>query len=145
MSSLYLENSKQNFSEDSKDYKITLEKCPNGGFHCQEILKLINDLFSSADQCIANKEYFKALELKEKAFITTSSIKNEKCLPCGNLFRQMIYESVQENSRDLEKMTTGIFKKKKYLPHLRKSREILANMELIIKKKTNLKQIKKQA
>lgn len=116
----------------NEEDSIILESCPNGGHNCQFLLKHINEIMAHARDCIANKDYQKALELKSRAFNETISLRYEQCLSCTNFFRNTILESVNNVVCDLQKMTSGIFRNKKYLSALRRAEALLNEMKIKI-------------
>ncbi len=120
--------------KDLSDKTIELDKCPNGGLFCPDLLENVNNLLHNANLYAQNKEYSRALELKETAFNQIVQLKNDRCQPCGTLFREVILNSVKMYITDLEKMSSGFFGKKKYKYHLKNAERLFKRMENYLEK-----------
>lgn len=118
-----MENSKNNIETKTfqKEKSITLEGCPQGGEKCNDLLKKVNNLLFLSNQHMLNKDFIRALEMKEKAFNETVILQSEHCFPCGGLFRKFIYDAVNDYILEMEKMSKGLFRKKKYAGQLKKA------------------------
>ena len=125
-------NIKRAITGDKKNEEdsFILESCPNGGFNCQFLLKHINEIMAHARDCIVNKDYQKALDLKSRAFQETIYLEYEQCLPCTHLFRDIIIESVNNLVLDLQKMTSGIFRNNKFETTLQQAEALLDKMKI---------------
>lgn len=97
---------------------IELENCPRGGLSCKVQLALMNELLIKARKYIESKEYKAAFLLFEEAFNFSFDIKPIHCQNCTNLFRNTILNSMSLAIFDLERMTHGLFTKKKYTSYL---------------------------
>ena len=109
---------KETYRKKQEENKIVLESCPGGGKHCMGTLKKLNDLLSKANTYVNEKEFDIVVEFKLKAFEETFKIKQQQCLKCTLFFREIIYDSLSENEKELRKFTTGFFKRKKYIYQL---------------------------
>lgn len=97
---------------------IQLESCPQGGFLCVEQLSLINKKMSTSRQYWTNKEFVQAIEELKIAYRKTFEINQSTCIQCADLFRATIRKSMEAIQKDLQDMTSGLFKAKRYQPSL---------------------------
>jgi len=111
-------------SRTNDDRKIVLEHCPNGGHRCQSSLKKMNDLLLNANDAIAAKDLRNAMKYQSEAFKETFQITHEKCVPCADLFREIIISSLETQIHDLTKLTTGFLRKKGYQSTLERAKKL---------------------
>ena len=121
-------------SKEQSHNTFELDTCPNGGFHCHDLLESVNNLLHDANLFVENKEYNRALELKEKAFNRIAELEKERCQPCGALFREVILNSINTHVTDLKKMSSGLFGKKKYKYHFQNAQRLAKRMEDYLEK-----------
>jgi NAD-dependent dihydropyrimidine dehydrogenase PreA subunit len=110
------EKSDVKLNENSES--IQLENCPQGGFLCVEQLSLINKKMSNSRQYWTNKEFAQAIEELKIAYRKTYEINHSTCIQCADLFRATIRKSMEAIQKDLQDMTSGIFKANRYKPSL---------------------------
>ena len=108
------------FSLKEKDYlkdmedKIELVSCLNGGKYCQTHLEVINKRFSSSNQYILNKDYYRSIESLKSAYEETAELSESSCSQCAELFRETITKSLENIQGDLLKMSNGFLKPKRF-------------------------------
>jgi hypothetical protein len=108
-------------SEKENDYLkyeedfIELTSCPaSGGLRCKDQLAFINEQIKASQICWINKDFPKAIEVLRKAYFKANEVNQASCIPCANLFRNTIINSIEVMESDLRKMATGFFSKDKY-------------------------------
>jgi hypothetical protein len=94
--------------------KIELISCPGGGNVCRQHLTGINQSFVESHKHQQDKNYMRAIELLKTAYYSTEDLQKETCKRCAMMFRSTITRSVEEIHSELHKMSTGIFKNKRY-------------------------------
>jgi hypothetical protein len=99
---------------NDKEGFIELESCPKGGMNCTEHITLINKKMSKSRNLILNKDFERAIEELKIAYFKTTDLAEPSCLKCAELFRSTITKSLEVIQKDLQKMTTGIFKAKRF-------------------------------
>ncbi len=94
--------------------KIELISCPGGGNVCKQHLAGINNYFVESQKHQQDKNYRRAIELLKSAYHSTEDLQKETCKKCALMFRSTITRSVEEIHSELHKMSTGIFRNKRY-------------------------------
>lgn len=101
-------------SHNSDDNKIELLGCPSGGNNCKTQLALINKNYAESARHQNEKNYQKAIELLKSAYYKTHEMQKSSCVQCAALFRTTITRSLEDMHKELERMSTGIFRNKRY-------------------------------
>ena len=94
--------------------KIEMVNCSLDKVLCVEHLSLINKYYIESNEYYLTKDYQRSIEALKLAFNATYEIHNSSCLKCAELFRSTIISSLENISLDLERMTTGLFKSKRF-------------------------------
>jgi hypothetical protein len=94
--------------------KIELVSCPYGTKICDKQLSAINRSFVESRAFRKDKDFTRSVFALNDAFVETSELKDSKCAKCSNLFRATITESLEKIHDELQGMSTGLFKTKKY-------------------------------
>jgi hypothetical protein len=94
--------------------KIELINCPGGGNVCKKHLETINQSFIDSTKHQQDKNYLRAIELLKDAYHATEDLQLEPCIKCAMMFRTTITRSVEEIHSELHKMSTGLFRNKRY-------------------------------
>ena len=110
---------------NSSQNKIELLSCNSGAKQCKEHLKIINKCYSEANNYHFEKDYLNSIESLRSAFLNTTSLNEVSCVKCANLFRSTITQSIENINGELQKLTTGLFRKKRYQMSYRVSCEVL--------------------
>lgn len=118
---------------NKKQDNIQLLSCPQGGNNCMDLLKRINDYLFEANQHRMNKNYIQALKLKDRAFKETIILEGEHCFPCADLFRKFILNSVSEYISELDKMSRGFLKRRRFYEQRMLAVEYRKSMEQYIR------------
>jgi len=105
--------------------KIELVSCPHLGEGCKKHISEINESFLASNKYFRNSEYSRAIEELKSAFYTTNEINTNSCISCAELFRSTIQESLENIHEDLQKMTSGIFRRKQYQSSYELATEVL--------------------
>lgn len=100
---------------NSGQEKIEVVKCKADGINCKGYLKAINNNFLQSSYHYQNKDYRRAIEALESAFEGTVAIQCNTCSKCVKLFRTTIIETLTKYHAELKSMTTGIFRKKRFI------------------------------
>ena len=108
---------------------IDLVECPNGGEVCKNQLNYINEKIQSSRVNWLNKDYPKALDDLKNAFETTFEVDKELCIPCADLFRATILKAVENIFDDLQQLTSGILRKKRYQSELELAEKVLRELK----------------
>ena len=133
---------RSSLSESDKAYidvrqdKIELRHCPQNSFKCREHLSVINENYRTFEDYIQAKDYFTCIENFKNAYYTTLELKDTSCLKCAVYFRSMIYESLKAMHQELGKMSTGIFKNRRYKSCYLKAAKVLQEFENIGQRST---------
>lgn len=114
--------------EDNQEV-IELLHCPRGGGKCVEQRKSMNEYLISARDFFASKDYSRGLLVLKSAYMTTFNLDNDPCVKCADLFRNHIIESCEEKVNELKRMSTGLFKRKKFIPELEAASVLLKEMK----------------
>ena len=90
--------------------KIELLSCPTGGKICDKHLSAINDYFVESRSFRKDKDYIRSIYALKSAFIETAELTDSKCTKCADLFRATITRSLVKIHKELNVMSTGLFK-----------------------------------
>jgi hypothetical protein len=99
---------------NEKQSKFELLGCPFGGNTCQKHLAVINKNYLDSSRHQRDKNYQRAIELLKNAYYKTDELQKATCLKCADLFRSTITSSLEDIHGQLHKMSTGIFRNKRY-------------------------------
>jgi len=116
MSTKVLSYSHLNTRKDNTKNKIELLNCQSGGRNCKSHLSLINQKYSYAHESLIEKDYKNSINALKDAFYIATEIHESSCLSCAAFFRTTLTESLEKINKELHKMTSGVFKKKRYEP-----------------------------
>lgn len=100
--------------QSSEENKIELLGCPFGGNNCKNQLAVINNNYRESAKYQQEKSYQKAIELLKSAYYKTHELQQSNCVKCVALFRTTITNSLEDMHKELERMSTGIFRNKRY-------------------------------
>lgn len=106
--------SEQDLYEHKAESKFELIKCPRNGRNCRIHLNEINKNYSASDYYYQNKEYQESIEALNDAFTKTLELTDETCKGCAETFRYTIIQTLQNIHSELNTLTNGLFKKKRY-------------------------------
>ncbi|RIH63791.1 hypothetical protein D1164_17810 [Mariniphaga sediminis] len=98
----------------NKEEKFELVNCPLKGKYCKRQLPEINQSYSESEQYRKNKEYRNSIDALKNAYSTTTELKEDSCSRCVNFFRSSITESLEDIHGELHKMSTGLFRTKRF-------------------------------
>lgn len=112
------------YFNDSEGF-IEMESCPIEATFCIEPLVLINMKMRISRTRWLNKDYEQAIEELKIAYQKTTEINQNSCLQCARLFRSTITKSMETLHEDLEKMTSGFFKAKRFNSSLKLAASVL--------------------
>ena len=120
----------QTSKKDSKYFNdenlfIELESCPLEGKHCKEHMAFINKNMRVSLGHLLNKEYSQSIEELKTAYYKTTELNEPACLQCAQFFRSTITRSMEQIQEDLQKMSTGIFKVKRFNSSLEQANNVL--------------------
>lgn len=110
---------------NKQHFKIELLVCQAGGHNCKEHLSAINDCYLEANNFHFDKDYLNSIESLKCAFFKTSDLNQDSCVNCAKLFRSTITQSLENINSELQNLTTGLFRKKRYHKSYIASREVL--------------------
>lgn len=99
---------------NDKQDKIELVGCPRVGKECGEHLSVLNKSFLASSRNMRNKEYTMSIEALKGAFYKTNELQESSCIKCAELFRSTIIQSLEIIHEDLQKMSGGLFFRKRY-------------------------------
>jgi len=99
--------------DDSRDI-IELVSCQNDGESCSELRPEINRLLRAARKSRVNKEYRKAIDEIVEAYFLTEQNMADGCRECREFFRETMLNSLNLITAELKKMSSGIFRDKRY-------------------------------
>jgi len=111
--------------ENSNPNKIELQDCQFGGEKCKEHLSVINENYLKFQEYRHRKDYKESIAALKDAFDKTIELHDDPCLKCAALFRDTITESLENVHDELQGMSTGIFRKKRYEPSRLEARYVL--------------------
>ena len=124
----------QTSTKDSKYFNdeklfIELESCPLEGKHCIEHRAFINRNMRVSLSHLLNKEYAQSIEELKSAYYKTTELNEPACLQCAQFFRSTIMRSMEHIQVDLHKMSTGLFKVKRFKPNLEEVNNVLKELK----------------
>ena len=111
---LFSNSKKRNGYWDGSQAPIELVSCPLNGIKCETKRELINASLIASRNYRLNKEYHESIIELKAAFSQTIELQDTTCKSCVNLFRSTIIQSLEQIHGELRKMSTGIFKVKRY-------------------------------
>jgi hypothetical protein len=114
---------------NEKQDKIELVSCPRKGIICQEHLAVVNKCYVESEHYRKEKDFEKSIDTLKSAFYKTTELVESPCSKCATLFRLTITESMENMHNELEKMSTGIFGKKRYQPSYHYAGKVLSEFE----------------
>ncbi len=94
--------------------KIELVNCKSGGKNCKEHLSVINKSFLDSGNYQRSKDYQRSIESLKNAYDLTFELQEASCIRCAELFRSTIIQSMENMHDELHKMSTGLFKTKRF-------------------------------
>jgi len=98
--------------------KIEMVSCPLQKELCVDHLIVINKFYDESNIFHITKDYPKSIEALKLAYNSTYEINNSSCLKCADLFRSIIISTLEKIHSELEGMTSGLFKSKRFQPSL---------------------------
>lgn len=106
-----------------------LVSCPRGGKNCNGSRAVINESVIASRKYLLNKEYNESINELKNAFQQTNNLQEPVCQQCVQLFQTTIIQSVEQIHKDLHRMTTGIFRAKRYRPSLEYADKVLEELK----------------
>jgi hypothetical protein len=94
--------------------KIELLSCQLETQKCKEHLSFINSSYYNAGNFHLEKDYLNSIESLKSAFIKASELKETSCSKCAEFFQLTITHSLENLNEELQKITTGLLRKKRY-------------------------------
>jgi hypothetical protein len=128
MKKFHLISNDDDYYDDKKGF-IKLENCQYGGQKCIDQLAAINECKLNAQRYILNKEYESAIDELNTAYSFTFGLASPTCQQCAGFFQSIIIKSLEQIKSDLQKMTSGIFRRKCYLPDLLLVNKVLEELK----------------
>jgi hypothetical protein len=116
------------YFNDKKD-KIELINCPFKEKRCTNHLSVINKSFLEADRGRRNKDFNKSIESLKSAFYVTTELQGFQCVECAKLFQSAITQSMENIHGELAGMSTGFFRRKRYLVNYKEAGRVLAEFK----------------
>lgn len=116
------------YFNDSEGF-IEMESCPIEATICIEPLALINEKMRISRTHLLDKNYLQAIEELKIAYHKTTELNQDSCLQCAKLFRSTITKSMEAIHEDLQKMTTGFFKAKRFNSSLELAASVLTEFK----------------
>ncbi len=99
---------------NTEETKIELLGCPFGGSNCKKQLAEINKNYLESARHQQEKNYQRAIELLKDAYYKTHELQKSTCVKCAALFRTTITQTLEDMHKELERMSTGLFRNKRY-------------------------------
>ena len=81
---------------------------------CIEYLSIVNRCFHESDKFHRDKDFLNSIETLKNAYIKTLELKEPSCIKFAELLRSTILNSLENIRWELEKMSSGIFRSKRY-------------------------------
>lgn len=81
---------------------------------CIEHLFLVNNSYHESDKFQRDKDFRNSIETLKKAFNKTFELEESSCIKCAEFFRSTIINSLENIHWELKKMSSGIFRTKRY-------------------------------
>ncbi|WP_299576312.1 hypothetical protein [uncultured Sunxiuqinia sp.] len=118
------ENEQWTYSKPAPDKTLTepnnqpiqLDSCPQNGKNCATHREKINECLVNSFHHFSHREYDFSINELKIAFDKTKELEKSTCTSCAKLFRTRITASMEQIHDELHKMTTGLFKSKRYKP-----------------------------
>lgn len=100
----------------AKDFqpKFEILICPNNKKECIPQLPVINQYFNESQLYFLDKDYKHSIENLRQAYAITFEIKDPACLKCADVFRANIISSLENIHSELQRLTSGWFKARRY-------------------------------
>lgn len=128
--------------------KIELVGCKYNEKNCESVINAINNGYNEALSFREDKDFPRAINVLKNTFNKTFEIQEAKCLKCSNFFRTVITNNLEDIHGELKKMSTGIFKAKRFIPSYVLASEVLDELnsankreQMVIKKDEKKHQI----
>jgi hypothetical protein len=118
------------YSQNTQD-KIELLSCPRKDMTCKQLLSVVNQCYVESEHYLREKDYDRSIGTLKSAFYKTTELVEQPCSKCAALFRSTITESLGNIHDDLERMSKGIFSKKRYQSSFMMSERILKELEQV--------------
>lgn len=114
---------------DDKRSFIEVESCQIKEEFCSEHLQFINEKLRISRSYRVNKDFTQAVAEIRYAYFKTAEINSPVCLRCAELFRSTIIKSLESIQEELQSLTSGIFKAKKYKSDLELVSQVIAELK----------------
>lgn len=101
---------------NTEQNKIELVGCNYNEKKCESVIAAINKGYNEALSLREDKDFSRAIYVLKTTFDKTFDIKETRCLKCSEFFRSVITHNLEDIHGELKKMSTGIFKTKRYIP-----------------------------
>jgi len=101
---------------NTEQNKIELVGCKYNDKKCESVIAAINSGYNEAISFRQDKDYYRAINVLKTTFDKTFEIREARCLKCSNFFRSVITHNLEDIHDELKKMSTGIFKTKRFVP-----------------------------
>ncbi len=105
--------------------KIELVGCKYDEKKCEPVIAAINDGYNEAARLRDDKEFVRAINVLKSTFNRTFDIRDKKCSKCSDFFRTVITDNLVDMHSELKKMSTGIFKSKRFIASYVMAGEVL--------------------
>ena len=115
--------------DKKNNVKIELMVCQAGGHNCREHLRVINEHYSEATFYHSEKDYINSIKSLKNAYVITDDLNKESCIRCAALFRSTITDSLQSINKELHNLTSGFFRKKRYITSYVESCNVLNELK----------------
>lgn len=125
----------------TKKYKFEIVKCPVKENYCLNSVEAINKYYREFESYAQIKEYQSSLSALKNAFYKTTELKNLPCSKCAEFFQSNIIQSLELIRSDIQKMTVGLFKTKRYNSSYSMAESVLKDLK---KEATDFKKLKKE-
>jgi hypothetical protein len=102
------------YFNDNQDKFEIVGGCPRKYKDCREQLLFINESYLTSGRKLREKDYQGSIEALKSAFYKTKELQEPFCIKCADLFRSNITKSLELIYEDLHKMSTGIFRSKRF-------------------------------
>lgn len=99
---------------NDKNDKIEIVSCPLEEKKCKEHLSVVNRSHLESGIYHRDKDFQRSIETLKSAFYITTELQEPPCLKCAGLFRSTITQSLENIHGELGKMSTGLFRTKRY-------------------------------
>lgn len=120
---------KTNDRKIDKNLKIDLLECSNGGDTCKNQLAEINKSYNASIYHQYEKNYLESINILINAYEKTKELKQHSCIRCTAFFRSTIIESLKVIHTELQKMSSGVLRNKRYQEIYETADNILKNWQ----------------